>query len=128
MKIKRKRRLLTTQFSMASMTDVVFLLLIFFMLSVTFITPTGLMVDLPNSQQTDAIVPQINLTITSQLDYFIDGKPVHLDDLETVLSEKSHAKLIFLEIDKTVPVQYMIQVVDIANKLKLSVSVATKIE
>jgi len=72
--------------------------------------------------------PQIQVTITSKLDYYIDNEPVRLEDLGSILREKisQKANLILLQVDRSVPVQHMIQVVDIANSLHAQVSVATR--
>jgi len=127
MKLKVRHRI-NTQFNMSSMTDIVFLLLIFFMLTVSFVTPTGLVVDLPTSHSANTLSPQIQVTITSKLDYYIDNEPVKLEDLGSMLQEKISQKsnLILLQLDRSVPVQHMIQVVDIANSLHAQVSVATR--
>jgi biopolymer transport protein ExbD len=127
MKLKVKHKI-DTQFNMASMTDIVFLLLIFFMLTVSFVAPTGLVVDLPTSQSANTLSPQIQVTITSKLNYYIDNELVSVEDLHNVLQEKISQKsnLILLQLDKSVPVQHMIQVVDIANSLHAQVSVATR--
>ncbi|ACE05507.1 Biopolymer transport protein ExbD/TolR [Candidatus Amoebophilus asiaticus 5a2] len=127
MKLKVRHRV-NTQFSMSSMTDIVFLLLIFFMLTVSFVTPTGLVVDLPASHSANTLSPQIQITITSKLDYYIDNEPVKLEDLGSILQEKISQKsnLILLQVDRSIPVQHMIQVIDIANSLHAQVSVATR--
>jgi biopolymer transport protein ExbD len=127
MKLKVKHRI-DSQFSMASMTDIVFLLLIFFMLTVSFATPTGLLIDLPSSQSTNMLSSQIQVTITSKLEYYIDNEPIRSEELGSILQEKisQKANLILLQVDRSVPVQHMIQVVDIANSLHAQVSVATR--
>ena len=126
MKLKN-RHTLHTQFSLSSMTDVVFLLLIFFMLRVSLATPTGLTVELPTSQAGDAIAPQTRVTITAALMYYVDDVPTALADLPAILSEKLSTQngVLLLELDQSVPVANMIQVTDIASRLGASISVAT---
>lgn len=127
MKLKVKHRI-DTQFSMSSMTDIVFLLLIFFMLTVSFVTPIGLAIDLPASHSANIVIPQVQVTITSNLDYYVDHEPVRYEELGTVLQQKisQKANLVLLQVDRSVPIQHMIQVVDIANSLHAQVSVATR--
>lgn len=136
MRLKRKFKT-NTQFNMASLTDIISLLLLFFMLTVSFGSASlsieskkGLAIDLPTSHSADIVVPQIQVTITAQLDYYVDNDLIQLEDLKSILqgkiSETSH--FILLQIDKTVPIQHMIQVVDIANSLNAQVSIATKQE
>lgn len=126
MKLKN-RHTLHTQFSLSSMTDVVFLLLIFFMLRVSLATPTGLTVELPTSQAGDTVAPQTRVTITAALMYYVDDVPTTIADLPIILSEKLSTQngVLLLELDKSVPVAHMIQVTDIASQLGASISVAT---
>lgn len=110
------------------MTDIMFLLLIFFMLTVSFITPTGLTVELPASHTTNPLVPQVHVTITSALDYYIDGQETTLGQLERILAERLNAQngSLLLEVDKSVPIEHMVKVADIASSLHAKVSVATR--
>ncbi|OJW68946.1 MAG: biopolymer transporter ExbD [Candidatus Amoebophilus sp. 36-38] len=127
MKLRIKHKI-ETQFSMASMTDIIFLLLIFFMLTVSFVTPIGLAIDLPASHSANIVTPQVQVTITSKLDYYVDNEPVRYEELGTILQQKISQKsnLVLLQVDRSVPIQHMIQVVDIANSLHAQVSVATR--
>lgn len=128
MKLKTRHQL-STQFSMYSMTDIVFLLLIFFMLSLSFVTATGLSVDLPPSQTTHALTPQVSVTITSELDYYVDNQKITPLQLKNILQTKLNAQnnILLLQVDKSVPIEHMIKVADIANSLHAKVSVATTI-
>lgn len=110
------------------MTDIVFLLLIFFMLTVSFVTPTGLTVDLPTSRTTNTLTPQAHVTITAALDYYVDNQKTTLSQLEGMLQERLSPQdgILLLQVDKSVPIAYMIKVVDIASSLHAQVSVATR--
>jgi biopolymer transport protein ExbD len=130
MKLKIKHKI-TPQFSMASMTDIIFTLLLFFMLTVSFVTPTGLVIDLPSSHSANTLSPQqVQVVITSKLDYYIDNEPVRCEELGSMLQQKisQKANLVLLQVDRSVPIQHVIQVVDIANSLQAQVSVATRSE
>lgn len=115
-------------FSMSSMTDIIFLLLIFFMLTSSFITPSGLPVNLPSSKSSTIVMPKISVTITPDLKYFVNDRPVAYNNLENTLREelKGEEGVVVLHVDKTVPVEHFVNVAGIATALKAKVSVATK--
>ncbi len=110
------------------MTDIVFLLLIFFMLTVSSVTQEGLPVDLPKSQHGETLTTQVNVTITKDLSYYIDQQKIFQDQLEERLKQKLDKKepSVLLQIDKNVPVAHLIYVTDIAANLNAKVSVATQ--
>ena len=113
---------------MASMTDVIFLLLIFFMLSTTFITPSGLPVNLPSSKSPTIVFQKVSVTITEDLEYFVNDKKTSLNSLRKALKSELNDEegVVVLHIDKSVPVEYLVKVASIATELKAKVSVATK--
>lgn len=80
MALKRPQRMLDS-FSMASMTDVVFLLLVFFMVTSAFVFPTALEVDLPQSEQQTPLKPRYRVYIDANGDYYraeADEQPIAL--------------------------------------------------
>lgn len=117
-------------FSMSSMTDIIFLLLIFFMLTSTFITPSGLNVNLPTSKQSEIVMQQVSLTITDDLRYMINNKAVSRSGIEEALRAElqngTGEGVVVLHIDKSVPTEYLVEVAGIAAGLKAKVSIATK--
>ena len=72
-------------FSMSSMTDIIFLLLIFFMLTSNFITPSGLNVNLPSSKRSEIVMQKVSVTISEDLKYMVNNQEVNRNSLETVL-------------------------------------------
>lgn len=110
------------------MTDIVFLLLIFFMLTVASVPPQALVIDLPHSNNADILLPQVNVVITADLTYYIDNQKTTREQLEGLLQQKlSTAQcVVLLHIDKSVPVAHMIYVTDIAASLHAKVAVATQ--
>ena len=124
----RNRHKVDTHFSMSSMTDIVFLLLIFFMLTVASVTPQALPVDLPTSNNADALLPQVNVTITAALDYYVDQQKTSQKQLESLLQQKLNQdqRLVLLQVDKSVPVAHVIYVTDLAASLQAKVAVATQ--
>ncbi len=115
-------------FSMSSMTDVVFLLLIFFMLTASFITPSGLPVNLPKSKNSNIVIQKVSVTITRDLKYYVDDKPIKLGQLEGVLRNAFEGKegVVVLHCDKDVPVEELVAVASVATGLEARVSIATK--
>ena len=129
MKLKRKTRV-TTEFSLASMTDLIFLLLIFFLLTSNFVSPTGMPVNLPKGPTTVDPAVSITVTITSDLKYFINNNPTTLESLELQLKQEMGPdnKLVVLKVDESVPVKYFVKAAGIANKLGAKVSISTEPE
>lgn len=113
-------------FSMSSMTDIVFLLLIFFMLTSSFITPSGLPVNLPTSKSSTLEMQKLSVTITEDLEYYVNDKKVSKGMLEAELKSKLTDKegVVTLHVDKTVPTEEFVNVAGIATKLEAKVSIA----
>ncbi|MEB2779155.1 MULTISPECIES: ExbD/TolR family protein [Algoriphagus] len=115
-------------FSMSSMTDIIFLLLIFFMLTSSFITPSGLPVNLPSSETSDIIMQEVSVTITKDLKYSVNDKIVPREQIKGELTSllKDKKGQVVLHIDKDVPVEYLVEIGGIAAGLEANVSIATK--
>ncbi|MBK7388594.1 MAG: biopolymer transporter ExbD [Bacteroidetes bacterium] len=130
----RSRNKVNAKFEMSSMTDLVFLLLIFFMLITTMIVPNvnTLKLVLPNS---NTAKPTENLTVSvainENLEYFMDGQPVVFDQLEGNLSNFVAGKtdpVVVLHTANSVPVENVVKVMDIVNRLKVKMVLATNPE
>ena len=115
-------------FSMSSMTDIVFLLLVFFMLTSSFITPSGLPVNLPTSKNSTVEMQKVSVTITKELDYYVNDKKISRALLEGELKSKliGNEGVVVLHIDSSVPTEHLVHVADIATSLEAKVSIATK--
>lgn len=130
-KSKNKR---SVEFSMSSMSDLVFLLLIFFMITSTLISPNALKLLLPHSDnQTRAQKPITTVSITGDLQFYIETTPVGSEaDLSNMLLQKlglvtnpEDAPTISLHADKTVPIEYVVKVMNIAKDNKYKLILAT---
>ena len=75
-----------TAFSMSSMTDIIFLLLIFFMLTSSFITPSGLPVNLPSSETSDIALQEVTVSVTKDLRYAVNDRVVARDQIKAELT------------------------------------------
>jgi len=115
-------------FSMSSMTDIIFLLLIFFMLTSSFITPSGLSVNLPSSETSDIVMQEVTVSVTKDLQFSVNDQLVTREQLKSVLTPLLEGKKgqVVLHLDKEVPVEYLVEIGGIAAGLGANVSVATK--
>ncbi|MGM0946114.1 MAG: ExbD/TolR family protein [Bacteroidota bacterium] len=115
-------------FSMSSMTDIIFLLLIFFMLTSSFITPSGLPVNLPSSETSDIAMQEVTVSVTKDLKYAVNDRVVSRDQIKGELTSLLSGKQgqVVLHIDKEVPVEYLVEIGGIAAGLEANVSIATK--
>ncbi|MCA4895072.1 MAG: biopolymer transporter ExbD [Cytophagales bacterium] len=122
------RNKVDSAFNMASMTDLIFLLLIFFMLTSSFVTPSGLPVNLPTSKASTIEVQKVSITVTKDLQYFINEEKVTRNSLETELKKELSgiSGVVILHIDESVPTKELVFVAGIATSLEAKVSIATK--
>ncbi|MCP3927582.1 MAG: biopolymer transporter ExbD [Bacteroidetes bacterium] len=122
----RKKSKVSAEFSMSSLTDIIFLLLIFFMLTSSLVAPNALNLKLPGSSAT-------RVTSTSKLDnvainksgrIYLNGKRMSLYDLETQLRRKSRAQRGKLDITispaKGVATEHVVGVMDVAMRLNIN--------
>lgn len=130
----RSRNKVTAKFEMSSMTDLVFLLLIFFMLITTLIVPNvnTLKLLLPSSntaQPTENLT--VSVAINENMEYFLDGKPIAIDQLEPALTNFLAGKqepVVVLHSANTVPIENVVRVMDVVNRLKIRMVLATNPE
>ena len=115
-------------FSMSSMTDIIFLLLIFFMITSSFITPSGLSVNLPSSETSDIVMQEVTVSVTKDLQFSVNDQLVTREQLKSVLTPLLEGKKgqVVLHLDKEVPVEYLVEIGGIAAGLGANVSIATK--
>lgn len=125
----RGRNKVTTEFNMASMTDIVFLLLIFFMIASTLVTTNAIDIILPKASGKTGNKKSTAVSIKKDLTYYIDQKRVGESVLESqlisVLSKKESPTIV-LRAEKSVPVENVVKVMDIANRNKFKVILAVK--
>lgn len=125
------RNRVSINFSSVGMTDVVFNLLIFFMLTSTLVHPTALKLLLPKGSTQTSAKPQTTVSITRDQKYYVEQQPVTLEDLENVLKQKlgtNPETYISLHADKTVPFESVVAVLNIAqaNNYKLIIATSPK--
>lgn len=125
----RGRNKVTPEFNMSSMTDIVFLLLIFFMIASTLVTTNAIDIILPKASGKTENKKSVAVSIKGDLTYYIDQKRVGVSVLESELVSALSAydePTIILRAEKTVPVENVVTVMDIANRNKYKVILAVK--
>jgi biopolymer transport protein ExbD len=123
-----QRNKISVNFSSVGMTDVVFNLLIFFMLTSTMVHPSALKLLLPKGSNQVSAKPLTTVSITSDLKYYIEKQPINIEDMERILKEKLGDKpdtYISLHADKSVPFENVVQVLNIAQKNNYKLIIAT---
>jgi biopolymer transport protein ExbD len=118
----------SVNFSSAGMSDIVFLLLLFFMLTSTLVQPTAIKLLLPKGTTQTSARPMTTVSITRDLQYFIEDQPIQLENLESALQAKvgSNPEIyVSLHSDRSVPVEYVVNVMNIAAKNQYKLILAT---
>ncbi len=135
MALKRRNKV-NPAFSMSSMTDIVFLLLIFFMVTSTLIAPNALKLLLPQSNNQTTAKAITTISITGNLKYYInddgDLKRVAFAEIEPFLQNKygvgNDDIYISLHADKKVPWEEVVKIMNIARRNKYKMIAATSPE
>jgi len=114
--------------SNAGMSDIVFLLLLFFMLTSTLVHPTALKLLLPKGTTQTSARPMTTVSITKDLQYYIEDQPIDLEFLESALQSRvqdSPEIYISVHADRSVPVEYVVNIMNIAAKNQYRLILAT---
>lgn len=133
MALKRQFNVEAT-FSMASMTDVIFLLLVFFMVTSTFVFPTALEVNLPQSSEQTAIKPGTRVYLDKELQLFVshdqeDPQAIDMENLVAYLvsvQQQATESFIALYADEEVPYGKVVELLNLAAQNNLKMVLATK--
>lgn len=116
----KPRNKISTAFSMASMSDLVFLLLIFFMLTSTLVSPNAIKLLLPSSSSKTMAKQSVTVYIDSNYNYFVEENPVAREFLVETIGNKLAGQAdasIVLRADQSVPVQYVVTLIDAVNQI-----------
>lgn len=134
----KQRVKVDSSFSMSSMTDIVFLLLIFFLVTSTLINPNALKLLLPKSTNQISTKEQVSVSIKHYIDkgtfsYHINGNtvPVRFDEIEPRLQEllqNDEEPTFSIYADKTVPIEQVVNMMNIGKRNKYKVILATSPE
>lgn len=134
MALKRSNKVNVT-FSMASMTDIVFLLLLFFMITSTMVAPNALKLLLPQSDNQTMAKAITTISITADLKYYINEngelRRVAFSELEPFLQgviKENEETYLSLHTDKSVPIEQVVSVMNIAKRHGIKMILATAAE
>ena len=132
----KKRSKTEASFSMSSMTDIIFLLLLFFMIASTMSAPNDMKVNLPQSKAktaTKAHLVKVGISATGDYSIADGGEAPQYVDIERIepmlqqLAAQDSTLYVALHADETVPYGEIVKVLDIANQNKLKLVIATKV-
>ena len=126
----RPRNKIEATFSLSSMTDLVFLLLIFFVIISTMVSPVSLPVDLPVSANKTKMKPQVGVRIDADQHFSVNNQMIEPLDLEGVLKDAMNlhptSAAIVLHVDQVVPSGVTVSVFEIAQRNGWKVIMATR--
>ena len=134
MALKRRNRV-EAMFAMSSMTDLIFLLLLFFVMASTMSSPNDIKINLPTARAKTATKQVVaKVSIDNLGNYYVAlgrQKPVTIasEELEGYLSsiqQQDSAMYIALHADQDIPYRDVVHVLDIANQHKMKIVIATK--
>lgn len=133
MALKRRTKI-SPNFSMASMTDIIFLLLIFFMITSTVVSPNAIKVLLPQGKQQTSAKPLTRVIIDKELNYFVafgneNEQTIELAELPAFLqtcADKEPEMYVALYADETVPYREIVKILNIANENRFKMVLATR--
>ncbi|MFD2870972.1 ExbD/TolR family protein [Mucilaginibacter ximonensis] len=130
MNLRKRTRGASAEVHTSAMNDIMFFLLLFFLIASTVTNPNVIKLMLPKSSSGQSVSKKtITVSITKDLKYYVDKKEVAVTDLNNTLTGyKSLATelTIVLYVDKTVAIQDVVQVMDIAQKLNIKLVLATE--
>jgi biopolymer transport protein ExbD len=125
----RKKKDFTAEVFTSSMNDIMFFLMLFFIIISTLLNPSIIKVSLPNSKSSQSIQKkEINLTMTKEKKYFVNNTQVPYDALETQLKKELTLypdAFIMLRCDNSLSIQDIVNVLSIGNKLNSKMIIAT---
>ena len=130
MALRKRHR--EAEVSTDSLNDIMFFLLLFFLILSTMVSPNAMKVNLASSKDKKSIDTKskpIHLAVTSDRKYFLDSQELYFNDLEPAIAEAikgNNDPNVILHIDKDLSWQDAIDVMQIGDRLKCKMIVATK--
>lgn len=127
----RRRHRIAPEVSTSSLNDIMFFLLLFFLIVSTLVNPNVIKLLLPKASSGQTISKQpVTISITKDLQYFINNKPVVKQDMELILANSVKGikePTAVLRVDNSIAVQELVSVLDIGKKLKVKMILATDV-
>ncbi len=129
MNLRRKSKI-TAEVATSSMNDIMFFLMLFFLIMSTLLNPNVVKLTLPNSKHNQELrKKEVTVSVTKDLQYFVNNAAVPYEQLESTLQHelaKSQDLTVILRVDNGLSVQDLVNVLEIGNKLKVKMVLATK--
>ncbi len=126
----RKRTKITAEVATSSMNDIMFFLMLFFLIMSTLLNPNVVKLTLPNSKHNQTLrQKEVTISVTKDLQFYVNNVPVAFDALEPMLKTelaKSKDLTVILRCDSGITVQDLVSLLEIGNKLKVKMVLATK--
>ncbi|HLR01069.1 MAG TPA: biopolymer transporter ExbD [Sphingobacterium sp.] len=131
MNLRGRRNRPNAEVHTAALNDIMFFLLLFFLLASAVANPQVVKLLLPSSSAGEQSVAKktITVSVTGDLVYHVEDEPVPIEEMEEVLQgqiQSGEEVTIMLYADSSVPIQDVIAVMDVANKLKIRLVLATE--
>ncbi|KAA9325237.1 ExbD/TolR family protein [Adhaeribacter soli] len=125
-----RRRKISSHVETGSMNDIMFFLMLFFLIVSTMVNPNVIKLMLPNAKSDVQMVKQpITVSVNAAGEYFIDKQPVAPENLESALAQSLNGidqPTVVLRVDKSLNVQKLVDILEIGNKLKVKMVMATQ--
>ena len=126
----RRRTKVVGEVYTSSLNDIMFFLLLFFLITSTLATPNVLKLLLPNAKSgSQSVKHPVIIEVTADLQYAVNNTPVQPDQLEPLLASLIQGQTdpaALLKVDKTIQVQNLVDLLDIGNRLKIKMVLATQ--
>ncbi|MCD8741758.1 biopolymer transporter ExbD [Mucilaginibacter roseus] len=130
MNLRKRHGRVTAEVHTSALNDIMFFLLLFFLIASTVTNPNVIKLMLPKSSSGQSVSKKtITVSVTKDLKYYIDKKETPVDQLEATLGGYKNLATeltIVLYVDRTVAIQDVVQVMDIAQKLNIKLVLATE--
>lgn len=125
----RRRHKITPEVSTASMNDIMFFLMLFFLIASSVVNPNVIKLLLPKASSGQSVSKKtISVSTTKDLQYYVEKQLVSSAEIESVLNSylsKSDELTVILYVDKQVQIQDIVNVMDVSNRLKVKLVLAT---
>lgn len=126
----RRRNRLTSEVNTHALNDIMFFLMLFFLICSTLVSPNVMKLLLPKADSGKAMSKQnVTVSVSSDLQYYIDNKPVPYETLESTLLQKlagMEEPTVILKVDKSLQIQNLVDLLAIGTKNKIKMVLATE--
>ncbi|WP_256009489.1 ExbD/TolR family protein [Desertivirga xinjiangensis] len=126
----RKRKRPAAEVHTSAMNDIMFFLMLFFLIASTVTNPNIIKLLLPKSDSGQSVSKKtVSLAVTKDLEYYLDKQLIRLEDIQprlTAYKQQAPELTIILSVDRTVAIQDVVQIMDISNKMGIKLVLATE--